>query len=45
MNRNKHGETLKEKIENALEKVKKKKLTNLMEDDGYSLKFESGIPF
>ena len=45
MHKSKHGETLKEKIESNLEKVKKKKLTYLIEDDSYSLKFECGIPF
>ena len=45
MRKKERGDTLKEKIEHVLGKIKKKKVTNLIESDNYELKFEKGIPF
>lgn len=40
-----NGDTISEKIENVLEKLKKKNVTTLIGDAFYELKFEKGIPF
>lgn len=45
MRKKKDGDTLGEKIENVLEKLKKKRVTNCIDDAFYQLKFENGIPF
>lgn len=45
MRKKRDGDTISIKIENVLEKLKKKKVTNLITDAFYELKFEGGVPF
>jgi len=45
MRKKKDGDTLGEKIEKALNKVSKKKVTELIDDAFYSVELEGGIPF
>lgn len=45
MRKKKEGDTLGEKIENFLEKLKKKEVSQLVTDSFYELTYESGIPF
>ena len=45
MRRKRDGDTLNEKIEKTLEKLKKKPCTNMIHDAFYDLQFECGIPF
>lgn len=45
MRKKKEGDTLGEKIENYLEKLKKKEVSQLIEDSFYERVHESGIPF
>jgi len=45
MRKKKDGETFGEKIDQVLEKLKKKNVTKNILDDFYELKFEKGIPF
>ena len=45
MRRKRDGDTLNERIEETLEKLKKKPCTNNIQDSFYDLQFENGIPF
>jgi len=45
MRKKKEGDTLGEKIENYLEKLKKKEVSQLIEDSFYERVYENGIPF
>ena len=45
MRKKREGEPINKKIENILEKIKKKNVTELISDSFYDLKFEKGIPF
>jgi len=45
MRKKREGDTMAEKIDNVLEKLKNKGVTNLIGDCFYTLKFEAGIPF
>mmetsp|Transcript_15670 Transcript_15670/g.24025 ORF Transcript_15670/g.24025 Transcript_15670/m.24025 type:complete len:141 (-) Transcript_15670:1199-1621(-) len=45
MRKKKEGDTLGEKIEATLEKIKKKKVSQLLDDCFYEEIFEKGIPF
>jgi len=45
MRKKKDGDTLGEKIEKALNKISKKKVTELIDDAFYSVELQGGIPF
>ena len=45
MRKKKEGDTLGEKIENYLEKLKKKEVAQLINDAYYEQVYEGGIPF
>ena len=45
MRKMKEGDTLGQKIENTLNKISKKKVTDLIDDAFYGVETEQGIPF